>query len=365
LLLFLPGTIAAEQLSPSELNNRGVIEAQAGRFDVGVDYLRRALQLNPSDEQVRKNLSGMLTDWANQFYVKGDMASAETLLQEAISHQPDNGFALVQLGDLAYFQRSEFDKAIELWTRANGKVPPDVWHLLADRITQAQRDRTVERTFNAVETPHFRIRIQNPKHPAVAALGQQLEDAYRQLHTTFGNGPPQVTVIVYSAQDLQRLYNQRDWAIGFYDGRLRLRWNEVEQQEVRLFIAHELSHAFLHTLYGQNIPIWVHEGLAQLQEGDHPRTPEELRVEETVVSRTSWVPLAWLDRRFSHPADHEDVMRAYVQARWVMNQLVARYGIDRLKIFLSRLSQGDSIDTAFDHAFAPSRWARANQGLFD
>ena len=44
------------------VNNRGVTEAKAGRFEAGATALREALKLDPKDAQTRKSLSNILTD---------------------------------------------------------------------------------------------------------------------------------------------------------------------------------------------------------------------------------------------------------------------------------------------------------------
>lgn len=332
------GPPSAHQALVSKLNNRGVTEAQAGRFETGVKYLRQAMALEPHDEQVRTNLSGILTDWASRLARQGDVDRAEQLFREAVEHKPDNGTALVGLGDLYYFQRSQFDAAIELWKRAHGHVSSDTWQAVAHRMTQAQRDRQIERAFNVSRTAHFHIRVQSPNAPAVSSLGQLLEEEYAGLLRELGAGPSTITVIVYPAKDLHRLYNQRDWAIGFYDGRLRLRWDELATGGVRGLVAHELAHAFLHHVYGPYLPTWIHEGFAQLNEGPRLVTDEEQRIEEGLRTRTMWIPLAWIDSRFDRPSGLQDVQRAYVESRLVVEELVTRYGMDRLKGFLTDLS---------------------------
>ena len=349
----------------AELNNRGITVAKSGDFKTGVELVRRAVRLAPDDAQYRTNLSGMLTDWAAQLSQYGRLERAEQFLREAIEQMPENGAALVQLGDLLYFQRSQFDRAVELWKQAHGHLDRQQWPAVADRITQAERDQRIERTFSVSPTRHFDIRVQSPHHPAVRALGQLLEEEYTKLHDTLGEGPSKITVIVYTAQDLKRLYNQRDGFVGFYDGRLRLRWNEIVGGDVRAIVAHELAHAFLHRVYGVHLPNWVHEGFAQLNEGPRLQTEEERGIEERVKARTMWIPLAWIDRRFSQPSGKEDVQRAYVESRLVVEELVGRYGMERFKTFLRRLSKGLAGEAAFDQAFSPARWVRVNRGVFD
>jgi len=369
---------------PTDLNNRGITEAQAGRFEQGAGYLREALQRDPSDRLIRRNLSGILTDWAGQLIQQNEASRAEPLLEEAVELNGENGLALVRLGDLAYQARSQFERAVTLWTRAHGHIPDAAWPAVANRISQAQRDQLVERTFVSERTAHFEMRLPRRDPAAIDTLRTVLEREYEELAFEFGTEPSAISVIIYPEHELRRLYNQRDWTIGFYDGRLRLRATELHHPHFRVLVAHELAHAFLHRVYGARMPLWVHEGYAQWRERlaertpppedrpggrvrrpEGPRTPQETQLERRVRDRTAWVPLKWLDRHFTQPTGTEDIQRAYVQARVVVEELARRHGIPSWHAFCRRLSEGASIEKAYDEVFSPSQWSRLDQGIFD
>ena len=170
---------------------------------------------------------------------------------------------------------------------------------------------------------------------------------------------------MYPSQDLHRLYYQRDWALGFYDGRLRLQAQEYAEADLRMIVGHELAHAFLQHRYGPAVPVWVHEGFAQLAEAGRPRSDEEQRLERAVRDRTAWVPLEWLDQRFLQPADATDVLRAYTEARVAIGALAQRQDGAPLRQFLDALGNGRPVEDAFTDAFAPLTWAKANQGILE
>ena len=358
-------TPGAPPPSATELNNRGVNEAQAGRFEEGILWLRQALVASPGDDTARANLSGVLTDWAHQLNGLGRVDEAVAALQEAVHHDPQNGAALVALGDLLYLRRSQMDAAIQSWRQARGKVPDAVWQAVATRIAQAQQDALIERGFVAHRTAHFDIRLQQASEADVTTLERTLESAYERLAQELGARPPRLTVIIYTDRDLRRASNQRDWALGFYDGRIRMRIDELRQEDLEDLAAHELAHAFLCHVHPGRLPTWVHEGYAQRQERSRPPHPEVARLEEGIRARTLWVPLKWLDRRFEQPSGSEDIARAYVEARVAVNELVERFGFERFQAFLARLSDGLSVAEAYERAFAPSRWSRADHGVFD
>jgi tetratricopeptide (TPR) repeat protein len=356
---------ASADATATDLNNRGVLAAQGGRFEEGVSLLRQAIERAPKDLTVRRNLSGILTDWAPQLERQGKIDDALRVLEQASRLDPTNGIAFARLGDLLYLRRGEMAQAIEAWRQAHRHVAAAARQAIANRITQAQRDALIERGFVGHQTAHFDIRVEHARRAEVSTLERLLETCYEQLSRALGQGPARLAVIVYAERDLRRVYNQRDWAIGFYDGRIRFRLDDIAEPYLADVLAHELAHAFLHHLYGDGLPVWVHEGYAQLQEREHPRNPEETRIEEGVKARTLWVPLKWLDRRFVQPSGTDDLARAYVQARLVVGELVARHGGEPFRAFLAQLSRGTAVEVAYDHAFAPSRWSRADQGLLD
>ncbi len=348
----------------SDLNNRGVLMAQAGRFEEAIALLRQAAAKDTSDPAARKNLSGILTDWAVRLQERGRDADAISALEEATGYDPLNGIAWVMLGDLRYFRRDDPEAAIRAWREAHDKVDPATWQSVGNRLTTAQRDQLIERGFSAKESRHFAIRFQERRDVDVETLARLLETSYAALAQALGGGPSKLTVIVYTGADLRRVHGQRDWALGFYDGRIRLLVEELGEAALADMVAHELTHAFLQHRYGSRVPIWVHEGYAQLQEPGQPGNAEE-RIEEGIRSRAMWVPLKWLDQKFARPSSHDDVARAYAEARVAVESLVAKHGMGRFRTFLAALGKGQPVGAAFDVAFTPSRWARADLGNFD
>jgi hypothetical protein len=154
----------------------------------------------------------------------------------------------------------------------------------------------------------------------------------------------------------------RDWAVGLYDGKIRLRADELGTEMQQVIVPHELAHAFIRQHYGSTIPLWLNEGLAQLQEPERLLTAEGRYLLERIRSRTLWVPLEWLDRRFHQPADQKDLEGAYMQARVIAQHLVQRFGNAKVRAFLEKIAQGKSLEEAYDQTFTPHAWARLAQG---
>lgn len=356
---------AVETDRATELNNRAVGEAKAGRFEEAAASLREALSIDPADAPARKNLSLILTDWVRQESAQLSSEQVNAFLEEAVSLDSHNGPAWAQLGELCYFTRNDLSAAVAAWQKAQAEAPPDIARALADRITRAQRDLLIERSYAAIRTDHFDIRFQDGRNLDTAALGGLLESAYTQLSGELAGWAPRLAVIVYTDNDIRRVATQRDWAVGFYDGRIRLRVDELTAPFLSDMVIHELSHAFLQHLYGWRLPVWVHEGYAQLHESGKTRTPEIIRLSQQVAARTAWIPLRWLDRHFQQPTGKDDLLRAYAQSRLVVAKLVEKNGMESLRQFLGALKQAGSVEAAFDRFFAPLQWAKADKGLFD
>ncbi|MBI4355430.1 MAG: tetratricopeptide repeat protein [Candidatus Omnitrophica bacterium] len=353
-------------LTPTELNNLGVTAAQAGRLEEAIDHLRHAVLLAPTDTTFRKNLANMLTEHALQAYGQRHVDQAIELLEEAVTHLPDHGPALARLGDLYYLERSDFDQALRCWEQAQDQVPAEQREAVAERISRARRDRTIERGYASRKTDHFDIRMQGQADPQRARrLGQVLEEEYARIAKNFGTAPPMLTVIVYSRGDFTRIADRRDWALGLYDGRIRVREDELDGVWERILLAHELGHAFLYQAYRRGLPTWVHEGFAQAMEPPRALTPQEQALKEGLTSKVQWIPLAWVDRRFQQPSNPADVERGYVESRMVVEFLLRRYGMERFQAFLARLAGGEAVELAFDATFAPSRWSRVAQGVLE
>lgn len=363
--LLLPGLPSAAQ-DPTELNNRGVREAQAGRFQEAVELLRQTLELVPTDLQAKKNLSGVLTDWAVQLQEKGRFDQATAALQEAHQHDPANAKALLLLGDLAYTTQDDLAAAVFLWKNALPGVSAHHRKGVLERISQAQRDLAIEKGFQPVRTAHFQIRFERSQDPgATDLLARVLEEEYSRLKRELGSAPSRLAVIVYAEGSFKRIAGRQDWTFGLYDGRIRLRLEDMETDRMAPILSHELAHAFLKEMFGPRVPVWVHEGFAQAHEPSREMTPRERDLLQGVTSGTGWVPLKWLDRRFQQPSNLEDVERAYAQSKWVVSKLVGRFGMPKFRQFLNGLRSGKPVDQAFERAFKPLSWGRADQGHLD
>ena len=97
-----------------------------------------------------------------------------------------------------------------------------------------------------------------------------LERVYAELVQDLGSAPPRkVEVVVYAEKDWRLATQAPDWSGGLYDGRVRVPAQGLTGMTPNLVsvLKHEMTHAFVAARAGGRAPVWLHEGLAQVEEG--------------------------------------------------------------------------------------------------
>jgi len=359
-------TEGTASVSATELNNQGVRAAQMKDFDKAVSLLRQALAIAPEDVQIRGNLANVLVGWAAELDTKGQWQQALPLLDEAVRVDPSNGQAKVHMGEILYATQGDLEGALALWKSAFMKVAPAQQAVLSDRIAQVQRDLAIERGFQGRDTPHIRIRYETPPDvKELDRLTQALENASIRLKEWLGVTIPPVTVLVYTSDQFQKVVGRRDWALGLYDGRVRLRKEDLGTKQGEWILVHEMAHAYLAKGFGARLPIWIQEGFAQYCEASLAEETERYPFDLTPLKREDWVPLKWIDQKFLRPSGHHDLAKAYRQSVQAVAYLIQKGDRDRFRTFLRRLGNGESVEKVFDECFSPLRWAAFEQGIWD
>ena len=126
-----------------------------------------------------------------------------------------------------------------------------------------------------------------------------LVNAYNQLAYDFGwYKNSEFTVILYSYEDFSNILNIPSWAAAIYDGKIRIpfKYASLDIDELESIIRHELTHALLHRIAGNNLPAWLHEGIAQYKDGVNDSDVKKA-LKEAVVNN-SLIPISELTKRF-------------------------------------------------------------------
>ncbi len=97
-----------------------------------------------------------------------------------------------------------------------------------------------------------------------------LEGAYADLVQDLGSAPARkVEVVVYAERDWRLATQAPDWSGGLFDGKVRVPAQGLTGVTPRLLsvLKHEMTHAFVAVRTNGRAPVWLHEGLAQVEEG--------------------------------------------------------------------------------------------------
>lgn len=112
------GYLALLRKNPREaraIHALGIIAAQQDKFPEAIEYLQKAIQLQPNDPTISLHLANILK-------IQGLFSQAVQVLQEALKTHPDYTPALNNLGSV-YFAQNKFDDAIHYYRLAIQKQP--------------------------------------------------------------------------------------------------------------------------------------------------------------------------------------------------------------------------------------------------
>jgi len=204
-------------------------------------------------------------------------------------------------------------------------------------------------------TVHFNVRYDGAVDQALAReVMDFLELTYWELADRFRHAPPQpITVLLYPTQEFRDVTRSPEWVGGIYDGKIRVPLGGLNRltQRAENVLAHELTHAVVHSKTRGHCPRWLHEGLAQLADGRTPTGGDRVEIQQ-ILSKAA--PEEWAVAGFSYPA-----------ALSLTNHLVSQRGFDSLVWLLDSLAAGANVDAALrktyglDYRSICARWAES------
>ena len=206
------------------------------------------------------------------------------------------------------------------------------------------REQKAHRNFVAESTTHFTVQFDGYELGGVSRkVISILEDAYSTIGHDLSYYPSEpVTVILYTNQDFYDTTQAPGWMGGYFDtkdGKIRVPVRGVEGQDslLRTVLFHEYVHSLIHSIT-KTCPLWIHEGLAEY----YSKGPSQ-RVGQLI-------PLRYLEKSFSG-LNGRGIQLAYIESHSAVSYMMDRYRADRMKNMLLALSNGGSLNTAFNDAF--------------
>jgi tetratricopeptide (TPR) repeat protein len=358
-------TQAADQLAqralkinpnlPEALRLRADLHLMAGEFQAAGEDLDRARKVNPRDERTLGRVAARLV------LIK-DQAGFDALVAEVRRHDSKPGVFYQELAERLE-ERRLFEAAEKYYRAAIAERPLLPWPhnslgLLYmrlgrekeahDILTKAfQADEFNVRVSNSLrvlrhlekyqtlKTAHFELRFDPENDPRLARyMASYLEEIYADLAAKFDYRPPgPILIEVFNNHDMfsGRVVNLPDLhTIGACTGRVMaivspnarglrkpFNWGRV--------LRHELVHIFNLEQTHFQVPHWLTEGLAVINEGfPRPQTWNHLLRER--VPADELMNLDTIDLGFIRPRSPLDWHMAYCQSQLYVEYLKSKYG---------------------------------------
>lgn len=349
------GAKARKEQLPTAYNNYAISLSRSGDFAQAAKTLEQALTLAPHSTQFKQNLAAIYLNHAFQVHQdrRGNgyamRHKARHLAQKALQHNQGLTEAHVLLGDIAY-DNQDLRLAKLSWSRAK-KLEPGM-QAIQDRMSKLEAEYSVEKNFERESNAYFDVRYQNGIQKSTAFdLRKYLEAARREVGKDFKYWPRhKLIVLVYSQEDFKKVRRGPDWVAGVYDGKIRvpLPHSQSSAKALRPTLYHEYTHALVHDLTGNRCPVWLNEGLAELQESKVRAPQLDLLRQAARVDRL--ISLESLDAAFQN-RDPQIAGLAYQQSYSMVRYLAERFGQFRLRRALEALAQGNDLETTFSQEF--------------
>ncbi len=312
-------------------------EERQNNFPAAGRYLQSALNFRPGDGVLLEHYAAVLL----QLNRKSEAIS----FAERASHSgPESAEAFAVLG-YAYYQNNRNADAIAAWKRSLALRPDaQIMQLLA----RAERESDAEADFRQQESSHFVLRYEGSE--TADSLRSQiltvLEDQYDILRRDLGGSPKNsISVSLYTQQAFFDVTQAPAWSAALNDGKIRIPISGLTgiTPALNRVLRHELTHSFIAQITHGNVPQWLNEGIAQLEE---PSSAAKVGARLAgVYASGNQIPLNQLEGSFQSYSTPEALV-AYAEALAATDCIRSKYGMSDLARILQRLGEGAPIESA-------------------
>ena len=167
-----------------------------------------------------------------------------------------------------YYEQNRFQRSARVWNR----IVPRLHN--KHTLKQARKFRDRSRELHQLELSshhynHFMILMAQDLSRSVAnEINHQLERAYEAVGSDLNTYPERkLTVIIHRPGSYRTVVERPIRSGGLIDGKIHVKYNEDQDISYdHRTLVHEYTHALIHSLTRENVPLWFNEGLATFQE---------------------------------------------------------------------------------------------------
>ena len=222
---------------------------------------------------------------------------------------------------------------------------------LGDTASQATLDRwrrefDLQLRMQQAFGGHFAVSFEGPAEEELARKAvESLDRSLVRICSVLNTYPTRtIPVVLYTTEQFTDITRAPSWAAGAYDGTIRvpMRGALNDEHELDRVLAHEFTHALVHTLAKSAIPTWLNEGIATALEAD------TLDWAQRRVSEARPVPLSALRRSFGQLSGAQAAL-AYATSALAVRRMLDEAGGFAVANLVRDLGDGLDFDTAFTH----------------
>lgn len=315
----------------------GKLETDRGNMVQAKRYFDQALRFEPDN-------SILLTYYAACLMRTGHAPEAVVYAERAVRVDPDSPDALAMLG-FVQFASDHTPEAIRAWKKSL-KLRPDA--TVQQYLERAEREQSAESDFSQRESSHFNLHFEGKqtsdsfRRDLLATLESHYDDLVRDLGYSPHNS---IAVTLYTEQAFFDVTRAPSWSGAVNDGKLRIPISGVTSMtsDLSRVLKHELTHSFVNQMSGGRCPTWLHEGIAQIEEGKSSATYGQPLAQ--LFGAGQEIPFNALEGSFMRFSTPEAVV-AYAESLAAVEYIRDTYGMSDVPRILERLSQGSSAEAA-------------------
>ena len=330
-------------------NSYGLELKDAGDFQQATQCLKLAVDYFPDEPVLKKNIATIYLVWADNFMHKNEYDNAERMLVNAKSFDENNPYLYVLIGEIAY-SRDNYPRAKDNWKKAL-ELNSSLYDVRI-KLEKLEKDQETERNFSVKEIENFKLKFEGiDKQELADEAAEILRNAYREIGQDYDLYPrATVPVIIYPKNRLKKLDYFPDWAAGTYDGKIRFGENLTENKIfMKAVLYHEYAHVIIRIKGGENVPLWLNEGLAEYAakkfKTPQMRDARNILLKGAFKSKTAFSVdrLGTMDLNKLSFLSPNSIELVYAQSESFIDYLIKRSSLHDMKTLLEHLKLGDSI----------------------
>lgn len=322
------------------------------RIDEAILSYQSALDFNPDLKYPADKLGMIYYNRGAQAYKDREYTRATDYLKQSLHYRTHaNVYIYHLLGRIAYL-RQESDIAHEYWERALEQ--PDITEkqkkAIEEEIRKSSREKESEDDLKDYRSDKFIIKYNQDELTSSAyKVNSVLLSAYRIVGRYFNHFPSEkITVLIYNAEIFKQVTGNSHGGIrALYDGKIRLPAidDKTDLKTFKSLLWHEYTHALIYEIAGPRCPVWLNEGLAQIQEDSI--IPIQTPALRGAVRAQTTIPFQLIFAKHDGIPKDIDVALFYQQSYSMTRYLLKRYQLYKVKKILSDLKTNKPVEKAF------------------